>query len=694
MDRQQITRRAEALVAQMTLEEAASQLRYDAPGIPRLGIPSYNWWNEALHGVARAGTATVFPQAIGLAAMFDGETLGEIAQVIATEARAKYNASRAEGDRDIYKGLTMWSPNVNIFRDPRWGRGHETYGEDPYLTSRLGVAFVKGLQGEGEHLKAAACAKHFAVHSGPEAERHRFDAVVGEKDLWETYLPAFEALVREAGVEAVMGAYNRVNGEPACGSPTLLKKILREKWKFEGHVVSDCWAIADFHNHHHVTDTPTQSAALALENGCDLNCGNTYLVLLQALQEGLITEEQIRLAATRLMATRIRLGMFDEDCEYDGISILENDTDEHNALAQKAAENAMVLLKNDGLLPLCLGELKTIAVIGPNADAVPALEGNYHGTSSRNLTFLEGIRQAVGGKARILFAPGSHTKEDRSQGLAQRPHDRRAEAVRVAKHADVVVLCVGLDETIEGEEGDQGNQYFSGDKVDLELPAPQRVLVEAILKTGTPVVTVLACGSSLRVEEGNAILWAGYPGQAGGAALAKILFGQVSPSGKLPVTFYHGLEELPPFEDYFMENRTYRYFQGEPLYPFGYGLSYTTFAFSNGLASRERVTVQVQNTGLTDARQVVQVYIQPQDCPDAPPNPSLCAFGGVFLKAGEKKTLTLPLEERAFTVVDAQGQRVRAGKRYRLFVGASQPDARSVALTGQRPMELELALEE
>ncbi|MEA5016359.1 MAG: glycoside hydrolase family 3 C-terminal domain-containing protein [Candidatus Limiplasma sp.] len=694
MDIRQITQRAQALVDQMTLEEAASQLRYDAPAIERLGIPSYNWWSEALHGVARAGTATVFPQAIGLAAMFDPQMLEEIAGAIATEARAKYNANRAEGDRDIYKGLTMWSPNVNIFRDPRWGRGHETYGEDPYLTSRLGVAFVKGLQGKGKYLKAAACAKHFAVHSGPEAERHRFDAVVGEKDLRETYLPAFEALVREAGVEAVMGAYNRVNGEPACGSPTLLKKILREEWGFQGHVVSDCWAISDFHRFHHVTDTPTESAALALENGCDLNCGNTYLVLLQALQEGLVTEEQIRLAATRLMATRIKLGMFDQDCEYDGLSILDNDTEEHHALAQRAAENTMVLLKNDGLLPLALEKLRTIAVIGPNADAVPALEGNYHGTSSRYTTFLDGIRQVVGSKARILFAPGSATKEDRSENLSQRPHDRLAEAVQVAKHADVVVLCVGLDETIEGEEGDQGNIYFSGDKVDLELPAPQRALVEAVVQAGTPVVTVLACGSALRVEEGNAILWAGYPGQAGGAALARILFGEVSPSGKLPVTFYHGLQELPPFEDYGMENRTYRYFRKEALYPFGYGLSYTRFAFSGAAVSREQVTVQVQNTGPVDAWQVVQAYIQPENCPDAPVNPSLCAFARVYLKAGEKKAVALPLEERAFTVVDRQGRRVRAGSRYRVFVGASQPDPRSAALTGEKPLELELVLED
>ena len=382
-NREEARKKAEALVARMTLEEKASQLKYNAPAIPRLGIPAYNWWNEVLHGVARAGTATVFPQAIGLAAMFDEDMQEEIASAIAEEARAKFNGQSRHGDRDIYKGLTVWSPNINIFRDPRWGRGHETYGEDPYLTSRLGVRFIQGLQGNGKYLKTAACSKHFAVHSGPEAERHQFDARVNRKDLFETYLPAFEATVKEAGVESVMGAYNRVNGEPACGSKTLLKDILRGKWGFKGHVVSDCWAILDFHTHHMVTATAPESAALALENGCDLNCGVTYLHLLAALQEGLIREEQITEACVRLMTTRYLLGLFDEDCEYDSIPVTAVDTAEHQALAQRAAEKSMVLLENDGVLPLDPEKVKTIAVIGPNADSVMALEGNYNGTSSR-----------------------------------------------------------------------------------------------------------------------------------------------------------------------------------------------------------------------------------------------------------------------------------------------------------------------
>ncbi len=688
MNANEIWQQAKAWVDQMTVEEAASQLRYDAPAIDRIGLPAYNWWNEALHGVARAGTATVFPQAIGLAAMFDDGFLKQIADIIATESRAKYHGAINEDDRDIYKGLTMWSPNVNIFRDPRWGRGHETYGEDPHLTSRLGVAFVQGLQGEGEHLKTAACAKHFAVHSGPEAVRHEFDAIASKKDMRETYLPAFQALVQEAKVESVMGAYNRVNGEPACGSKTLLKEILRDEWGFEGHVVSDCWAIRDFHVNHKITTTAPESAAMALENGCDLNCGNTYLQILVALQEGLVSEEQIRTATTRLMATRIKLGMFDQNCEYDGISFLENDTDEHNACAQKAAEKSMVLLKNDGVLPLNIDALQTIAVIGPNADAIPALEGNYHGTSSRYVTFLDGIREAVDGKARVLYATGSHRQKTRTEVLSQFEDDRISEAVQVAKHADVVILCVGLDETIEGEEGDDGNAYFSGDKTDLELPQVQRNLVDAILKTGKPVITVLACGSSIRIEEGNAILWAGYAGQAGGRALAQLLFGHVSPSGKLPVTFYHDMSELPAFEDYNMQGRTYRYFQGEALYPFGYGLSYASFEYRDATASEEGVTVTIQNKGTMQADEVAQVYIKAIDSPHATPHAKLASFARLSLQAGEEKTITLPLLKEAFMVVNEDGNFVSGGKHYEISVGGSQADARSVALMGSAPLML------
>ena len=474
MTTQQAEERARQLVEQMTIEERASQLRYDAPAIERLNIPAYNWWNEALHGVARGGNATMFPQAIGLAAMFDEDFLEKIADIIATEGRAKYNEAIKHGDHDIYKGLTFWSPNVNIFRDPRWGRGHETYGEDPYLSGRLGVAFINGLQGDGKYLKSAACAKHFAVHSGPEALRHEFDAISNDKDMWETYLPAFEDCVVEAEVESVMGAYNRTNGEPCCGSYTLLRDILREKWNFEGHVVSDCWAIRDFHTRHFVTSTAPESVALALKSGCDLNCGNMYLHILQALEENLITEEDITRAAIRLFAARIKLGMFDDDCEYDNIPYSVVDSEEHNQVSLEASRKSLVLLKNDGLLPLDKSKIKSIGVIGPNANSRLALKGNYYGTPSRYITMLEGIQDHVkDDDIRVYYSEGCHIIKDKVEPLAQK-HDRLAEALTVAEHSDVVVLCLGLDETLEGEEGDTGNHAASGDKLDLNLPEVQQ----------------------------------------------------------------------------------------------------------------------------------------------------------------------------------------------------------------------------
>lgn len=692
MERSEARAKAKALVAQMTLEEKASQLRYDAPAIPRLGIPAYNWWNEALHGVARAGTATVFPQAIGLAAIFDEDFHQQVAEVISTEGRAKYNAQSAHGDRDIYKGLTMWSPNINIFRDPRWGRGHETYGEDPYLTSRLGVRFIEGLQGKGKYMKIAACAKHFAVHSGPEELRHEFDAIATPKDMTETYLPAFEAAVKEAKVESVMGAYNRTNGEPCCGSKTLLVDTLKEKWGFEGHIVSDCWAIRDFHTRHMVTSTAPESAAMALKNGCDINCGNTYLHMMQAYQEGLVTEEDITAACENAYTSRFLLGMFADDCEYDQISYLENDTDEHNAVALAAAEKSMVLLKNDGILPLDDSKIKTIAVIGPNSDSQAALYANYYGLSSRYVTFLEGIRTYCREKGiRVLFSQGSAMARDRVQGLGQ-ANDRIAEAIACAEEADVVIACVGLDETLEGEEGDTGNEYTSGDKFDLQLPATQRVLMEALEKTGKPLVTVVAVGSALNVPQGNAQLLAWYPGQAGGTALAEILFGKVSPSGKLPLTFYHDVNDLPEFTDYNMTNRTYRYYTGTPLYPFGYGLSYAKFAISNLCAKKENVTLTVTNNSDQAAENVVQVYVKDKTSRWATPNPRLAGFARVALAAGESKTVTVKLDALAFTVVNDQGERITDGKSFDVYAGLSQPDARSVELMGQAPLHTVLEL--
>ena len=692
MNRETARQFARELVARMTLDEKAAQLRYQAPAIPRLGIPAYNWWNEALHGVARAGTATVFPQAVGMAATFDDGLMQTVADTVSTEARAKYNMQSAHGDRDIYKGLTVWSPNVNIFRDPRWGRGQETYGEDPFLTARLGVAYVKGLQGAGETLKTAACAKHFAVHSGPEAIRHSFDARVSQKDLRETYLPAFQALVTEAKVESVMGAYNRVNGEPACGSKTLLRDILRGEWAFEGHVVSDCWALRDFHEHHGVTATAPESAALAMENGCDLNCGDVYLQVLAAYQEGRISEAQITVACERLMTTRFLLGTLGEaGSEYDRVSYDLCDTDANDALARTVAEKCMTLLKNDGVLPLHLEGLESVGVIGPNANSVACLEGNYNGTSSRYVTYLEGIRALCEGKARVFYVQGCHLYKDRVSNLAM-ADDRLAEAVAVAERCDVSILCLGLDATLEGEEGDTGNEYSSGDKRDLRLPPSQQKLLDAVLATGKPVITVLSSGSALAVDQGNAVLEAWYPGQAGGTALARVLFGLVSPGGRLPVTFYRGVDDLPDFEDYAMRNRTYRYYEGEALYPFGFGLSYTRFVYSDARFENGAVHVTVENAGTFDADEVAQVYVRDHDSPYAVRNHSLCAFRRVSLKSGERTALVLPIPDSAFAAVGPDGRPTRLGKRFTLSVGGSQPDARSAALAGVAPLSVEVRL--
>ena len=695
MKRETARKLARELVAQMTVEEKASQLLFQAPAIPRLGIPAYNWWNEGLHGVARAGTATMFPQAIGMAAMFDAPMMQEIGSVIADEARSKYNMQSALGDRDIYKGLTLWSPNVNIFRDPRCGRGHEGYGEDPFLSSRLGVSFIKGLQGDGEYLKTAACAKHFAVHSGPEGKRHEFDAHATPKDMWETYLPAFEACVKEGNVEAVMGAYNRTNGEPCCGSKTLLKDILRDTWGFEGHVVSDCWAICDFHTTHKVTSTPEESAALALQNGCDVNCGSMYGHLLEALQQGLITEDQLTTAAERLFTTRYLLDMFNEKCEYNKIPYEDTDSPAHNALALEAARRSLVLLKNDGLLPLNREALHKVAVIGPNADSRASLNGNYHGTPSRSVTVLEGLRQELGDGVRLFYSEGSHLFKDRVEGLAL-PGDRLAEAKAVASLSDVTVLCLGLDETMEGEQGDTSNLSASGDKLGLDLPPAQQELLEAVVSTGKPVILVMLAGSALNLsyaqEHCAAIVQAWYPGAWGGQAVAELLLGKYSPSGRLPVTFYAPSNPLPDFEDYSMKDRTYRYLHEEPLYPFGYGLSYTTFSYekldapeSIAAGSDMQVTVKVRNTGSRAGAEVVQLYLSGRPGENQPIR-SLCGFARVELAPGEEKDVTLQIPASAMLTVAEDGSRAVLPGHYCLTAGGSQPDSRSLELTGRETL--------
>ncbi len=696
MDRTKAAQQARELVAQMTLEEKAGQLRYDAPAIPRLGVPAYNWWNEALHGVARAGAATSFPQAIGLAAMFDDALLEKLGDVAATEGRAKYNAYAAEEDRDIFKGLTFWSPNINIFRDPRWGRGHETYGEDPYLTARLGQAYVRGLQGDGPVMKSAACAKHFAVHSGPENLRHRFNAEATPKDMAETYLPAFEACVVNAGVEAVMGAYNRTNGEPCCGSRTLLTDLLRGKWGFQGHVVSDCWAIRDFHEGHNITDTPTQSVALALETGCDLNCGDSYRCILRAVREGLITEEQITAAAERLFTTRYLLGILGEGSAFDKIPYEVVECEEHLALAQEAARKSCVLLKNSGLLPLNVETVGTVGVIGPNANSRVSLIGNYHGTASRYITVLEGIQDAMEGHGRALYSEGCGLFKDRVEGLGQ-PGDRLAEAVAVAKHSDVVILALGLDETLEGEEMDAGNNAEScGDKVDLLLPEPQRELLHRVLDVGKPTIVVLMAGSAIDLSEAeeraDAILLSWYPGAGGGRAVADLLFGKVSPSGKLPVTFYRNeaLREMPEFTDYSMRNRTYRYYAGQPLYPFGYGLTYGDVVVTGVAADRHAASVTVENCGSRPTEEVIQLYIKDNVSSDAPTNPVLCGFQRVALGAGERKTVEIAMNSGTFTVVNSQGERVPGSGSWTLYAHIGQPDARTVQLTGKTAVQVSI----
>ncbi len=692
--------RAKELVSGMTLEEKVYQTLHGAPSIERLDIKAYNYWNEALHGVARAGTATVFPQAIGLAATFDEDFLEDVAVVVSDEGRAKFNAQQKYGDYDIYKGLTFWSPNVNIFRDPRWGRGHETFGEDPYLTSRLGVRFIEGMQGnDDKYMKVAACAKHFAVHSGPEDERHSFNAISSEQDLRETYLPAFKACVKEANVEVVMGAYNRTNDEPCCGSKRLLEDILRDEWGFKGHVTSDCWAIKDFHEFHMVTATPVESVALAMNRGCDLNCGNIYGNLLKAVEDGLVTEETITRAVERLFTTRMKLGLFDpqEKVPFNVIDYGVVDCKKHKELNEMVAKKSTVLLKNEGnMLPLDVKSLKTIGVVGPNANNRKALVGNYEGTASEYITVLEGIQQYVGEDVRVLYSEGCHLCKDRIQGLSQ-GNDRMSEVRAVAEASDVIIACLGLDASLEGEEGDEGNEFASGDKPNLNLPGLQQQVLEELVKSGKPVIVVLLSGSALAVpyadEHAKAILQGWYPGARGGKAIAEILFGDYSPEGKLPVTFYRTSEELPDFKDYSMKNRTYRYMKNEALYPFGYGLSYTNFELSNVELSGDvidanqtiAVRATIKNVGDMEGAETVQVYVKA--CKEDAPNYQLKALKKVACKVGEAKDVTLSLSAEDFGLYNEDGVKILNACDYEVYVGTNLPDARSVKLTGNSPIK-------
>ena len=699
--------RAAALVEQMTLEEKVSQTIYNAAAIERLGIPEYNWWNEALHGVARAGTATVFPQAIGVAAAFDEDLVGRMADVIAEEGRAKFNMQRKAGDRDIYKGLTFWSPNVNIFRDPRWGRGQETYGEDPYLTSRLGVRFVEGLQKEeGGFMKAAACAKHFAVHSGPEGDRHSFNSVVSKQDLYETYLPAFKACVQEAKVEAVMGAYNRTNGEPCCGSKTLLQDILRDEWGFEGHVLSDCGAIQDFHENHKITRTPVESAAMAMENGCDLNCGCVYPNLRDAVRGGYVDEARLDEAVTNLLECRMKLGLFEEEgsVPFDSIEYTKVDCKEHKALNLEVSRKSLVLLKNENdLLPLNKEKINAIGVIGPNADSRAALVGNYEGTASRYVTVLEGIEDYVGDDVRVYYSEGCHLYRDRSSGLTK-DRDRFSEVKAVCDASDVLVVVLGLDASIEGEQGDASNEFSSGDKLNLSFPGLQNEVLQIAYESGKPVILVSMTGSAMALnwEDSHipAIIQAWYPGSRGGQAVAELIFGEFSPEGRLPVTFYRTTEELPDFNDYAMKGRTYRYMEQEALYPFGFGLSYTSFEVTGVKADSAqiaaggqiRLDVTLKNTGAMAGGESVQVYVKALR--DNTPNAQLKGLKKVFLNPGEEKTVHITLKDAAFALYDEDGKLQLEAGEYAVYAGTCQPDARSAALTGQNCAKLQIVCAE
>jgi beta-glucosidase len=824
---QPIDKRVDDLVSRMSLEEKVSQMMNAAKSVERLDIPEYEWWNEALHGVARAGYATVFPQAIGLAATWDTELMHQVADVISTEARAKHHEFLRHNQHQRYQGLTFWSPNINIFRDPRWGRGQETYGEDPYLTARLGVAFVKGLQGtDPKYLKVAATPKHYAVHSGPEPERHSFDAKSTERDLRETYLPAFRATIVEGHAVSVMCAYNRTDGEPCCANKKLMTDILRGEWRFDGYVVSDCGAIDDISKRHHFVETEGQASALAVKAGTDLTCGREYNSLIKAVKDGLITEAEINIAVKRLMKARFRLGMFDppEKVPYAQIPFSENDTPAHRALSLKAAHESVVLLKNENnALPL-KKDLKTIAVIGPNADAQEVLLGNYNGQPSKSVTPLAGIKNSVSAATKVLYAPGTpkigvsavpvsasaltvsgpgsakglkgeyfNNRELKGEpalvrtdeevnfdwlafspaaqvvpdnfsvrwtgkliapesgkyilgaagngGLrvvidgkllveefanrrtktvtkeisleAGRTYDVRLEyyesanpyaaaklvwvppsldkmlrdeALSKAKEADTVVMFLGISPLVEGEEMEVKLEGFrGGDRLELGLPRAQEELLKQVQALGKPTVVVLLNGSALAVNWANehvpAILDAWYPGEEGGTAIADVLFGDYNPAGRLPVTFYKSVDQLPPFTDYSMQGRTYRYFKGEPLYPFGFGLSYTQFKYAKPQLSSTsikagtelRISTEVQNVGSRAGDEVVQVYLADVAASVPVPIRSLTGIKRIFLKAGEKQKVTFVVTAEQMSLIDDAGKRVIEPGEFMVSIGGEQP---------------------
>ncbi len=690
-------KKAIEITSQMTPYEKLSQLLYNSPAIERLGIKEYNWWNEAAHGVARAGIATVFPQAIGMAATFNPELINSVADAVSTEARAKYNKSVQFNDYDIYKGLTFWAPNINIFRDPRWGRGQETFGECPFLTSQMGNAYINGLQGDGDYLKSAACAKHFAVHSGPETLRHSFDARVEMKDLWETYLPAFEQAVGE-GVIGVMGAYNRTNGEPCCAHSYLMKEVLQNKWGFDGYFVSDCGAIADINKHHHFTETMKEAAAISLKKGCHLNCGEAYTHLVEAYEEDLITDEDIDRAVEKLYFVRALLGEFEENRPFKDITYDKLDCEEHKSLNLEVAKQTLVMLKNqNNFLPIKDGDYKRIAVVGPNVNSIMVLEGNYNGRASEYITIAEGMRRTFP-KTKITAADGSHIWREANNGASEY-FNCISDGLAAASETDLTVLCLGLDRNIEGEELSMDDDYAcGGDRRSLSLPKTQIKLAEAVCDVAENVIVVVLSGGSVDLGEkitshAKAIIHGWYPGAVGGLAIAKLLNGEFSPSGRLPITFYKQDNSLPDFTDYDMMGRTYRYLKEEPLYPFGFGLGFSKIRYNEAqIISHDndsiKLKVSLTNEGEFDTVEKIQVYAKFTDSRTSTPNYQLCGIKAIMLNRGETAEAEIEINNYWLKAVLENGERVTPDGQIELFVGGHQPDRLSEELSGSRCLKI------
>ena len=689
-----IPERVQDLLSRLTLDEKVGMMNHPTQGVPRLGIPGYNFWSEALHGVARNGRATVFPQAIGLAATWDKALIHQIATAIGDEGRAKYHeALRRNGYTDQYQGLTFWSPNVNIFRDPRWGRGQETWGEDPFLTGELGSAFVQGIQGDHpRYLKAAACAKHYAVHSGPEKDRHIFNAIVTKRELYDTYLPAFKKLVTEAKVESVMGAYNRTLDEVCCASQLLLEEILRGEWEFQGHVVSDCGALSDFHLNHKVTKDAVETVALALKGGCDMGCDHVYSEIPAAIARGLITEADVDRALKRTLGTRFKLGMFDppEDVPFASITMEVVACEEHRQLAYRSATEAVVLLKNrDNILPI-KPTAKKIFVTGPTATSVEVLLGNYYGFNNQMITLLEGITGRIPEGMGMEYTSGAMLKHPREIKNTWGPG--------MAQSADLAIVCAGLSSFLEGEEGESLLSPMNGDRDDICLPESQVNYIKELAIHGVKIVLVLTGGSPIALGEVedmvDAILFVWYPGMEGGRAVADVLFGDISPAGKLPVTFPRSLDQLPAFDDYSMQGRTYRYMTEEPLYPFGFGLSYTRFEYSDlqldqtdvALGDSLNASVMLHNCGDRDSAEVAQFYLSDLHASTTVPLHHLVGFERVNLKAGESCSVKFTLTPEMMSFYNDDGKLTLEPGEFRLEVGGCSPGKRGQELGAPEPV--------